>query len=110
VQALREYERKVIEILTKPVLPAPVLVAVTSLEPESVEHTGVGYFLTLRHPALPKERIVCDEPMLLGRSDGVETGFVVFLENNQLTLECHSWGDDQVPASYRDQDVEIVAT
>ena len=107
--ALRSYERQVIEILTRSVLPAEVLTAVTNLEPVKIEHTGAGYFLTLRHAALPKERIVCAEPVVIGRSDGLETGFVVFLQDNELTLECHGWGDE-APASYREQAVEILAT
>lgn len=107
---VREYERKVIRILTKDVLPPDVIDAVISAgEIVSYEHTGVGYFLTLRHARLPSERIVCDEPMVLGRANGIETGFVVFLENRQLMLECHSWGDDSIPETYRDEEVEIAA-
>jgi hypothetical protein len=37
----------------------------------------------------------------------VHSGFVVFLENGELTLECHSWGDVQIPESYREESVEI---
>ena len=107
---LRDYEKKVISILTKDVLSRDVVDAVIITgELVSYEYTGTGYFLTLRHSRLPSERTVCKEPMVLGKAGGVETGFVVFLENKQLTLECHSWGDDGVPESYRDEDVEIAA-
>src|SRR6185503_20966807 len=101
MDALREYERKVIETLTKHVLPRAVLSAVTTSAPVTVEHTGAGYFLTVRHPGLPKGRMVCNNPILMGKSQGVETGFVVFLEDHQLTLECHAWGSEPVPGSYR---------
>ncbi len=106
---LRDYEKKVIAILTKDVLPWDVLNAVTTAgEVVDYEYTGVGYFLTLRHSSLPTERVVCDEPMIIGKSAYTETGFVVFLENNELMLECHTWGEDSIPESYRDQDIEIV--
>ena len=110
MDALRDYERKVIEALTGQVLPRAVLRAVTSSAPVTVEHTAAGYFLTVRHPGLPKARMVCNKPILIGKGQGVETGFVIFLEDHELTLECHAWGGESVPDSYRDQDVEIVAT
>jgi len=71
------------------------------------EHTGVGYFATIRHPGIPAQRVVCSKPIVLGESDGIRSGFVVFLENNELTLECHSWGPEEVPETYREQDVQI---
>jgi hypothetical protein len=109
--ALRDYEKKVISILTKDVLPRDIVNAVTMAgEVIRYEYTGVGYFLTLRHSSLPSERIVCDKPVLIGRGGGIQAGFVVFLENKELLLECHSWGDGSIPEAYRDQDVEIVAT
>jgi len=97
-------------MLTKGVLPPAVLDTVANASPVTYEYTGAGYFLTLRHASLPKERIVCDKPRVVGRSEGLETGFIVFLENHELTLECHAWSQNSVPETYRDQDVAIVAT
>jgi len=76
----------------------------------SCEHTDAGYFLTVRHPALPDERVVCGRPLVIGRADGIECGFVVFLEGGTLTLECHSWGDSSVPEYFRERQVEITTT
>ena len=110
MSGLRDYEKQVIAILTEKVLPPSVVHAVTTGgEVISYEYTGVGYFLTLRHPNLPSERIVCDKPMVIGKGSGVEAGFVVFLENKELLFECHTW-QDSLPEAYRNQDVEIVAT
>jgi hypothetical protein len=75
----------------------------------SCEHTGVGYFLTVSHPALPHSRIVCDTPVVVGRTRGIECGFVVFLEGGELTLECHSWGDEPLPADLRERALAIQA-
>lgn len=71
------------------------------------QHTGVGCLLEVAHPALPKERMVCHEPMVVGAVDGLEFGFVVFLEQQQLTLECHLLGDESLPADIRQRNVEI---
>jgi hypothetical protein len=100
----------VIRLLTAAVLPPDTLDTVLH-QPQSVsyEYTGCGYFLTLVHSSLPRDRIVCDKPLVLGESGGVQSGFVVFLENNHLTLECHPYGED-VPESYREQNVRITAT
>ena len=74
------------------------------------EYTGCGYFLTLRHRSLPKSRSVFNTPTLIGSADGIECGFVVFVENNELTLECHSWGDANIPEDFRNKDVCVRAT
>jgi hypothetical protein len=75
----------------------------------SCEHTGVGYFLTVRHLGLPASRVVCSEPMLQGRAKDIECGFVAFLEGGDLTLECHSWGDLSLPSDLRDRPLTIHA-
>ena len=69
--------------------------------------TGYGYFLTIEHAELPAKRIVCSEPMVVGDNAGIETGFVVFIENRSLTIECYSLGADEVPRDYRDRHVTI---
>lgn len=74
---------------------------------DSYEYAGCGHFATLRHPGIQTERVVCDEPRVVGESCGIRSGFIVFLENNELTLECDSWGKDDVPESYRYEDVRI---
>jgi len=78
-------------------------------EPHVVEYhaTGYGYFLTVKHPSLPSKRNVYDKPMLIGHSGNVETGFIVFVENGELTIECHGWGDVVVPQDYREMDIRI---
>jgi hypothetical protein len=63
----------------------------------------VRYFLTVRHPSLLSGRTVCDRPRLVGRSGSIACGFVVFLENGELTLECQTWGPESVPVDFRDR-------
>jgi len=41
----------------------------------------------------------------MGVTDGIEFGFVVFLEHGELTLECHTWGAIDVPSDFRERNV-----
>jgi hypothetical protein len=105
---LRDYEQEVVRLLTQRVL-SPHEIDSVIREGELVEYdyTGCGYFLTIRHPTLPVKRVVCDEPKLAGTADGIDSGFVIFIQNGQLTLECHSWGDIDVPEWFRDREVQV---
>lgn len=101
-----DYEREVVAALLEGYLPASVVESVLEgAARESLEETGFGYFLTAAHADLPRERIVCNEPLLTGRAGDLECGFVIFLESGKLTLECYTWGDDGLPADFRDRDV-----
>src|SRR5215212_6090184 len=95
---LKEYEKTVLYLNASSVLSAQQLESVIR-EGRLVEYdyTGCGYFLTIEHPDLPIARIVCDTPKLTGIADGIISGFVIFIEDGQLTIECHSWGDVDVP-------------
>jgi hypothetical protein len=107
MSVLRDYEREVLYTLATDVLSPRQLAAVAD-EGELVgyEYTGCGYFLTVRHASLPRERIVCDSPVLSGSAGGVNCGFVVFIEGGELTIECHPWGEG-VPEDFRDREVEL---
>jgi hypothetical protein len=39
----------------------------------------------------------------------VTCGFIIFIENGRLTIECHPWGDPDVPEDFRDKDVQVAA-
>ncbi len=104
----RDFEKEVIQILGKSKIPEELLAAVlSSSELVSVEHTGVGYFLTVRHPRLSHERQVLSEPKVLGTLGEGSCGFVAFIEEGELCLECHSWGDESIPKDIREQVVRI---
>ena len=110
MSVFRHFEEAVIDSLTEGVLPSSVIAALKQ-EGEVVDFhtTGHGYFLTVKHASLPVERIVCDGRKITGTSDGVRTGFVIFLERRELTLECYGLPGD-VPDEYRNQNVAITAT
>lgn len=104
----RIFERLVLHLLVAPRLGTETVEAIErDAELVSYEYSGVGYFLTVKHPSLPRERIVCDKPNIVGRSGNIQSGFVVFIENGELMLECHTWVEIDVPANFRDQTILV---
>ncbi|MBK6590481.1 MAG: hypothetical protein IPG22_19535 [Acidobacteria bacterium] len=104
---LKEYEKTVIKVLTADVLsPSQISDVLEKGELLSYEYTGSGYFLKIIHPSLPDHRIVCDSP-ILGKADDILCGFIVFIENRSLLLECHSWSEPSVPEDFRQRNVLI---
>lgn len=108
MEILKDYEKKVLGLLVLNVLsPDQLNRIVHEGKLVGYEYTGCGYFLTITHELLPKERIVCDEPTLIGEVNGITCGFVIFIENGELTLECHSWGELDVTENFRNEDVQV---
>ena len=104
----RDFEKVAIAKLCSHALSADDLDAILKhAEFVSLDHTSVGYFLTIRHDVLPQQRTVCSEPLLVGRGTNVDIGFVVFLENRELTLECHAWSAEALPRNIRDLPVSV---
>jgi hypothetical protein len=107
LKPFRDFEGEVVRICLESHLPAGGVEAVLgSATWVSYDYTGSGYYLTVRHPSLPSARVVCDMP-LTGRSGNIVCGFVIFLGDGELTLECHTWGPEDVPADFRERQVEI---
>ena len=78
----------------------------------SLKHTGVGYFLTVAHPLMPTAKTVVHDPPIYGRFQDVLCGFLLFLEQGELMLECFSYPtcenlDGVVPESIREKPVAI---
>jgi hypothetical protein len=108
---LREYEKTVVHLLaSRLLLPQQLDAVIREGELVEYDYTGCGYLLTIKHPTLPTARTVCDTPKLTGSAEGITSGFVIFIEDRQLTIECHSWGEVDVPEWFRDRDVQITAT
>jgi hypothetical protein len=105
---LKDFEKKAIALLTFGLFTYDDVVAI-SREAEFVglEHTGVGYFLTIKHPRFSQERHVYSKPIVIGEIPGAVVGFLVFIENGDLMLECHGWGADSVTKDIREMDVQV---
>lgn len=104
----RDFEKQAVRMLAMPEL-GNALVEVVLKDSGFVafERTGVGYFLTVRHPLLPMERAVFDEPAVVGRIEEYEVGYLVFVENRELMLECYSTGAVEVPPDFRERSVSL---
>ena len=110
MSVFKDFEAKALGLLLGGHLPEDeIAMVLASASFVSCEHTGVGYFLTVRHAILPIERRVYDRPLPVGAASGVECGFIVFLEGGELTLECYSRGG-RVPEDIRDWPVEVHPT
>lgn len=108
VSTFTDFEREVVTTLLGPHMDADrVATVLDDAGIVSYEHTGAGYFLTVRHRILPSETIVCHTPLVVGTCGDVACGFVVFLEHGELTLECHALGDAAIPEDFRDRRVRI---
>ncbi len=105
---LKDYEKKVIEILVSNKLsPEALANVIQNAEFVSYQYTGSGYFLTIRHSDLPENRVVCDRPFPVGKAENIQCGFIVFLKNNELTIECHQWGELEIPEDFREKNIEL---
>jgi len=107
----RAFEAQALRLLAAAQLGASAVEDVLAkAELVSYRYSGVGYFLTVKHPCLPQARAVLSKPTVVGSSGNVEGGFLVFLENGELMLECYTAGAVEIPENFRDEDVVINAT
>jgi hypothetical protein len=109
MSVFRPFECEVLRILAPSALsPEQIEAIIVSSELVSYEHSGVGYFLTVKHASLPEKRVVCDEPMVVGDAAGdVQCCFILFIENSELMLECVTVGQVDVPEGIRDMAVLV---
>lgn len=108
MSAFKPFEVVVLRLLAKSVLsPAQIDALIIEGDFKNYEYTGGGYFLTVKHPSLPKKRVVCSHPIIVGDVGEIHCGFVLFFEDSQLLLECHKWGPVDVPEGFRDQLVQV---
>lgn len=110
MESLRNYEKKVISLLVSDVLSFEEINSIVcDGELVGYEYTGGGYVLEISHPLLPKKKIVCDKPIVIGQADDIVCRFIIFIENSRLTIECLSWGALNVTKGFRYNDVQVEA-
>jgi hypothetical protein len=104
----REFEVEALRLLCTATLGDIVVEAVCrDANFVSYDHSGVGYFLTVRHHLLPKARTVLSEPLVLGQVGKVVGSYLAFVQDNELMLEYA--GTTDVPENVRDLPVQVVA-
>lgn len=62
-----------------------------------LEFSGAGYFLSFRSSKLPKNRIILNEPNINGKLNGIAVGFIGFIQDSELILECYSFDQELGP-------------
>ena len=108
MSTLKSFEISVINLLTAGVIPKSRIDRLyTNGELVSLDFTGAGYLLTLRHSDLPVVRSVLSDPHVNGKIGELLTGFIVIIENQKLTLECFAYGDDAFPQNFRELDIAV---
>lgn len=105
--ALTKYEKEVLEIMLQSAFgESDIQSLISSGELINIDYTGGGYFLEIFHIILPRERQVINRPTLIGKTNNIEVGFVLFIENKTLTIECYNYGD-YFPEDFRFREVNI---
>ena len=103
---MREFEKEVLSLLLAERFPEDQLKRIIhGAEIAEYEYTGSGYFLSIVHPEIPQETSTWDKPIFVGEADRIVCGFIAFIANGRITLECHSWGELEVPENFRSRNV-----
>lgn len=106
--AFREFEVEAIRLMAEGVLSEEQLRLVLGAEQSSsYNYTGCGYFLTVKHASLPLQPRKISDPPVAGKVGEIQAGFIMFLGDQELTLECHTWGAVDVPEDFRDRQVVV---
>ncbi|MEO7431663.1 MAG: hypothetical protein ABIR62_06490 [Dokdonella sp.] len=104
----RAFEVEALRLLGNAKLGSVVVEAICrDAEFVSYSHSGVGYFLTVRHHLLPNARMVLSKPVVLGQVGEVAGSYLAFVENTELMLEYA--GTTDVPENFRDLSVQVAA-
>lgn len=108
---LKPHEINVIDILLSSIISSDVIESIKT-DPDITDFytTGHGYFLSLTNLELPNHRIVCHEPMIIGESNGIESTFLIFIEEHQLTIECAGMSDTELPENYREWKINMTCS
>ena len=106
----KPYEVEVLQLLLAPEFADAALAELlNSAESPHVEYSNVCFYISIKHPKIGKDRrVYSGPPFLSGRWLEHRAWFVVFLEDNELTLEIYPPDEGALPAEFRDVDVQLV--
>ena len=108
---LRSFEIQAIGLMAEGRLTEEQLCAVSRVESISgYEYTGSGYYISIKHPCFPEATHALSHPTVVGTAGEIQAGFVLHIGMGQLTLECHTWGEVDVPEDFRDMNVALSVT
>ncbi len=107
---LTKYEIEVLNIMLKNKFDIQQLDLIIKSPITGYDYTGAGYFLEITNDIFSVQRNVISEPTLIGKADNFQVGFILFIENKKLVIECHSWGIENLPSTIRNQEIEILVS
>jgi hypothetical protein len=107
---LTPYEIEVLELMLKEKLKSIEFEDIFSnCSVSNYEYTGAGYFLELYCKGINLKEETIHKPIVEGKIDDIDVGFLLYVDKNKITIECHSWGDKNPPENIRDLKLKIVA-
>ena len=71
------------------------------------DFTGAGYFLEVACSGIKLDKETIHQPFIKGNGNNLEVGFLLFVEGNNITIECHGWSDENLPDNFRRLDLQI---
>jgi len=107
---LKIYEIKVIELLLKNKLSENEwmkFLDICDTIDIDYEYTGAGYFLKLKITNLNLKKATLDTPTVIGETKNFTVGFIIYTDQNEIVIECHSWSEFNPPKNMRELDIEI---
>ena len=105
---LKPHELSVVNILCSNVLSKRQIESLRSeVRKVEFEPTGVGYHLVVRNKELPLENTVCNTPFVSGSFGKIIVGYIVFLGDGLLHIDCHQMCEQDIPNNFRELDVQI---
>ncbi len=107
---LTKYEIEVLRLMLKSEFKSDEIETIINSGVLAIDDfTSAGYFIEISHELLPIQRKVITEPFILGKVEGIQVGFILFLENKMLTIECHGWGVIDLPKDIRSKSMQLAA-
>ncbi|WP_251358428.1 hypothetical protein [Kangiella sp. TOML190] len=106
---VEDFEKEALRLLCSDALSKDVL-RKAILSPDSIrcEFTGAGYFLDIEHKDIvSNKKIVCSTPIVSGKFKDQEVGFIAFIENGSICLECYNCSDKDMSNDIRAGSFEI---
>ena len=74
---------------------------------DDYDYTGVGYFLKIIHHQSFFEQETISKPVVTGKFEGCFVGFILYIEQGYICIECHNWGGKELSENVRDLDFRI---
>ena len=86
---LTPYECTVLDMMLEGCLSKSQIASLKATHISGFGYTGAGNFIKLQHDSLFFACRTIAEPVINGYGDNYMVGFVLFIEDKQLTIECH---------------------